>query len=163
VRTGRLESKGRWSRVRSRTSDILDECHELNSLEVNTLYEFTVGEHSDDACISMYMAEPDRPAQSRLSIAAARGLASDTDRMADLLISELSRVVNPKWGAIFLFPLEAGASFYQLGMTFVGDAVKRLGPSGLILKEHEQRIRRRACEHRNGIGTRMAMCAKCMS
>lgn len=120
---------------------MLGEYATINVVDLNTGYDYTVGESERDGYVLMQSGRFPL-AKSQLGIAVGLGLASTVDQLVDQVAPILRDTVRPGWGGVFAFPIAAGASFYLGDAGYSGPEVRALGAAAVVLAEHEARLNR---------------------
>ncbi|ANP44470.1 hypothetical protein ATE48_00300 [Candidatus Viadribacter manganicus] len=134
-------AKGAWSQIRQRAEKIIGESDEFNYLEISSDYRFKVGDTDRDVHLYLGNGSYFPLKKTWLNLAVSVGIARSPSDLLDLAGSGL-KLLNPSYGAIFRFPVAAGASTYLSGATYSGPTVRELGPPDDVLGPHADRVHR---------------------
>lgn len=145
LKNGRIrgpETRGSWQRIRGRASKFLGTHAGRNAVDVNTGYDFRIGESNRNAYVVIRTGTYFPIARREVAIAVSTDIASSPDAILQRIGGALRDNLQPNWGGVFQFPAAAGADFYLGNGGYTGPEVRSLGSFAVVLAEHEKRLLR---------------------
>ncbi len=127
--TGRLKgvkSSGLWRRIRNRASISLSTPAECYSMNVDSGYDYIVGENESDGYIAFDVYKGNGFDSSRFVVVVSEEIAETPEILIEKLSPVVREKLNAKYGAAYLFPKAASGNYYGMDASFDSKEIEKL-------------------------------------